>query len=209
MVTPGPPPVPAPAGGPRQLVLVGLPASGKSSAAALVAERLGLPHLDSDAWVEQTTGQPISDIFARDGEDAFRRLEERAVAELLARPQAVVSLGGGAVLSPANRQRLAAHDVVWLQVSVATATRRAGLNRLRPLLLGDVRRQLERLETERRPLYEAVADYRVATDRLTPDEVALAVLRLTGRTATGTGQGLAEAAAVGAPAAGGGGDGHV
>ncbi|MDR1077075.1 MAG: hypothetical protein LBL55_00095, partial [Propionibacteriaceae bacterium] len=66
-------------------------------------------------------------------------------------------------------------------VSLATATRRAGLAKLRPLLLGDVRARLAALEAERRPLYAAVATVKLAVDRLDPDQAADAILRLTGR----------------------------
>jgi shikimate kinase len=165
------------------LVLIGLPAAGKSTVAAALAARLGVPCLDSDAWVERAAGQPVAAIFAEQGEAAFRRLEAEAVAAVLAVPDAVVALGGGAVLDPANRRALAGHEVVWLDVTVTTATRRAGLTGLRPLLLGDVRRRLEALEAERRPLYEAVAVHRVPADRRNPRAIAEDILRLTGRAA--------------------------
>ncbi|MDR1808013.1 MAG: shikimate kinase [Propionibacteriaceae bacterium] len=163
------------------LVLVGLPASGKSSVGALVARRLGLPHVDTDEFIEQQAGRAIADIFAEDGEAAFRALETAALRATLAVPDTVVSVGGGAVIAPENRALLAGHEVVWLDVTVATATRRAGLAKLRPLLLGDVRRQLEVLNAERRPLYEAVATHRIDANRLNQRQAATAVLCVTGR----------------------------
>jgi shikimate kinase len=163
------------------LVLVGLPASGKSSVGALLARRLGLPHIDTDALVEQASGRVIAEIFAADGEAGFRDLETAALAEALAGPEAVISVGGGAVLRSENRALLSGHEVIWLDVSVTTATRRAGLTRLRPLLLGDVRAQLERLNAERRPLYAEVADHRIDSNRLNPRQATLEILRLTGR----------------------------
>jgi shikimate kinase len=167
------------------LVLVGLPASGKSSVAALLAKRLHLDHVDTDALVEARTGRVIADIFAEDGEDAFRDLETAVLKDALSGPEAVVSVGGGAVLRPENRDLLRGHDVVWLDVTVATATRRAGLARLRPLLLGDVRASLERLNAERRPLYSEVARFRLDSNRLNPRQAAQEVLRLTGRASVG------------------------
>jgi shikimate kinase len=163
------------------LVLIGLPASGKSTIAALLARRLGLRHVDSDDWIEAQAGKPVGAIFAEDGEAAFRRLETEAVAAVLALDGAVVSLGGGAVESEANRRALAGHEVVWLDVSVAVATRRAGLGQLRPLLLGDVRRRLETLAAERRPLYAAIANWRVDVGQTSPGAVVREILRLTGR----------------------------
>ena len=84
----------------------------------------------------------------------------------------VVSLGGGAVLSPTIRAALVGLPVVWLEVGVATATRRAGLNQLRPLLLGDVRARMEALLAERRHLYEEVATIRLSTDRTSTTDLA-------------------------------------
>jgi shikimate kinase len=165
------------------LVIVGLPASGKSSVAEQLARRLGLAHLDTDAWIEERTGQTVADIFAADGEEAFRDLETEALRTLLAEPDAVVSVGGGAVLRAENRALLKGHEVVWLDVSVTTATRRAGLTGLRPLLLGDVRARLQALNAERRPLYAEVARHRVDSDRLNPGQAAQEVLRVTGRPA--------------------------
>ena len=152
------------------VVLVGAPGSGKSTVGALLAARLGVPFVDVDAVIEQRTGRSIAAIFADDGEPAFRALEEQVTAELLGAP-GVLSLGGGAVLSPATRAALRGHRVVWLQVSAATAVSRVGLNEARPLLLGNVRGRLIKLLAERTPLYAEVASERVDTDTQTPDEV--------------------------------------
>lgn len=149
-----------------------MPASGKSTVGSMVAEALGVPFYDADDVIEARTGKLIREIFSDDGEDAFRALEEQVVGELLAAEDCVVSLGGGSVLSPTIRAALAGLPVVWLEVGVATATRRAGLNQLRPLLLGDVRARMETLLAERRHLYEEVATMRLSTDRVTAQELA-------------------------------------
>ena len=152
------------------VVLVGAPGSGKSTVGALLAERLGLPFADVDAVIEQRSGRSIAAIFADDGESTFRALEEQVTAELLGTP-GVLSLGGGAVLSPATRAALRGRRVVWLQVSAATAVSRVGLNEARPLLLGNVRGRLIKLLAERTPLYAEVATERVETDARPPEEV--------------------------------------
>ncbi|MDR0990045.1 MAG: shikimate kinase, partial [Propionibacteriaceae bacterium] len=138
-----------------RLVLIGLPAAGKSSVGTALAARLSWQHRDTDHWIEQQLGQPVGAIFADQGEDSFRDLETEALRQALTLSSAVISVGGGAVLRPENRQLLASQTVIWLDVSVTTATRRAGLTALRPLLLGDVRQRLTELETERRPLYDS------------------------------------------------------
>ena len=157
------------------VVLVGAPGSGKSTVGALLAERLGVPFADVDAEIEQRTGRSIAEIFADDGEPAFRALEEQVTAELLG-TTGVLSLGGGAVLSSSTRAALRGHRVVWLQVSAATAVQRVGLNEARPLLLGNVRGRLIKLLAERTPLYAEVATERVDTDTQTPDEVVALLL---------------------------------
>lgn len=154
-----------------RLVLVGAPGSGKSTVGALLAQRWGEPFADVDEVIEARTGKSVAEIFADDGEPAFRSLEETTTAELLDEP-GVLALGGGAVLSEATRAALAGRPVVWLQVTVAHAAGRVGLNEARPLLLGNVRGRLVRLLNERTPLYEAVATASVDTDGLTAVEVA-------------------------------------
>jgi len=157
-------------------VIVGMPASGKSTVGSHVARDLGLAFYDADEVIEERTGKLIREIFSDDGEDAFRTIEEEVVLELLGTDDCVVSLGGGAVLSERVRAALSGLPVVWLEVGVATATRRAGLNQLRPLLLGDVRTRMEALLAERRHLYEEVATIRISTDRATVDELSERIL---------------------------------
>ncbi|MCL2735610.1 MAG: 3-dehydroquinate synthase [Propionibacteriaceae bacterium] len=152
------------------IVFVGLPASGKTTIGAAVAARLGVTWLDTDTMVEDYTGQAITEIFADDGEARFRELEERAAAEAL-RMAEVVCLGGGAVMTPSIRAMLGDHRVVWLDVSVTTLTRRAGMNRLRPLLLTDVRAQMTQLASERLPVLAEVATWRVDAERGVDDVV--------------------------------------
>ncbi len=154
-----------------RLVLVGAPGSGKSTVGALLAQRWGEPFADVDAVIEARTGKSVAEIFADDGEPAFRALEEATTAELLDEP-GVLALGGGAVLSEATRRALHGAPVVWLQVTVAHAAGRVGLNEARPLLLGNVRGRLVRLLAERAPLYAEVASLTVDTDGLPPAEVA-------------------------------------
>lgn len=158
------------------IVVVGAPGSGKSTVGALLADRLGVPFVDVDTVIEERAGKPIAEIFADDGERAFRELEAAVTLELLGRP-GVLSLGGGAVTSVRIREALAGHRVIWLRVTAGTAARRVGLNTARPLLLGNVHGTLVRLLAERQPLYAEVATESVDTDELEP---AAVVATLTG-----------------------------
>jgi len=152
------------------IVLVGAPASGKSTVGRALARAVDLPYLDVDAEIEHRSGKSISEMFVDEGEAHFRRLERDVTLELL-QHDAVVSLGGGAVMNSDIRDALVPHEVFWLQVSVTHATRRVGMNVMRPLLLGDVRANLERLLAEREPFYRQVATHVIDTNRRKVDEI--------------------------------------
>ena len=146
------------------VVLVGAPGSGKSTVGSALARRWNVDFRDTDADIERTSGRTVADIFVDDGEQVFRKLERDAVAAALVEHNGVVALGGGAITSDEVRGLLAEHRVVWLQVGLATAAARVGLNRDRPLLVGNVRNTLLRLMQERAPWYESVAAVSVETD---------------------------------------------
>jgi len=157
-------------------VLIGPPGAGKTTVGTLIAGRLGVPFRDTDADIEERAGRPIPEIFVQDGEPAFRALEADAVAVALDTYDGVLALGGGAVMTAVTQTRLAGHTVVYLSVGAATAAARVGMNRDRPLLLGNVRARLKALLEARVPTYRRVATVIVDTEGRTPDEVADAVL---------------------------------
>lgn len=159
------------------IVLVGITASGKTTVGQRLARLLEVPFRDSDDIVSARTGKILREIFVDDGEEAFRALEEAAVREALPHG-GVLALGSGAVLSAPIRAALAGHTVVWLELSVATATRRAGMAALGPRLLGDVRKQLQDLLDQRTPLYTQVATYRVDANRRPAEDLAAEIQRL-------------------------------
>ena len=170
--------------GPR-VVLVGPPGAGKSTVGAALAERWQLAVRDTDADVEAVVGKTVADVFVEDGEPRFRELERDAVTTALVEHEGVLALGGGAVLHPDTRAALhryrdAGGIVVFLDVSLAHAAPRVGLNQSRPLLVGSPRAQWQALMDARRPVYEEVATVRVSTDGLRPGEVAEVVERTLG-----------------------------
>ncbi|MGA9747887.1 MAG: shikimate kinase [Nocardioides sp.] len=160
--------------GPR-VVLVGPMGAGKSTVAALLAERWGLTVRDTDADIEEAEGRQISEIFIDDGEEHFRQLERAAVAGALAGHDGILALGGGAVLDEGTRAALVGHRVVFLDVGLSDAVKRVGLGIGRPLLLGNVRARVKALLDERLPIYQAISQVHVDTDGRTPDDVATEV----------------------------------
>ncbi len=150
-----------------KLALVGLPGSGKSTVGRQLARRLALPFVDSDHVIEQRVGCSIRDYFDREGEPAFRDLEEAVIAELADQPDAVVATGGGAVLRPSNRERLhrAAH-VIYLRSTPEEVFRRVRHDGKRPLLqVADPLARLRTMYEERDPLYRETAHFVIETGR--------------------------------------------
>ncbi|MFJ8436358.1 shikimate kinase [Kitasatospora sp. NPDC094019] len=158
------------------LVLVGPPGSGKSTVGRVVAERLGVAFRDTDADIAERAGKPIPDIFVDEGEPHFRALEEAAVRAAAGTHTGVLALGGGAVMAGPTRELLRELPVVFLEVPLADAVKRVGLDAPRPLLAVNPRARWRELMEARRPLYLEVATAVVDTADRTPEQVADAVL---------------------------------
>ncbi len=155
--------------------------SGKTTVGRIAADRLGWPLLDSDAQVEAATGRSVPEIFATEGELAFRTEEAAALERALAVAPAVVSVAGGAVLDAHNRELIGrAGTVVWLRAKVDTLAKRVGEGTGRPLLEGGPRRALAELDAVRRGFYAALADAAVDVDEKTPEQVAEAAIAALG-----------------------------
>ncbi len=155
--------------------IVGLPGTGKSTIAPILASRLDLVEIDLDEFIETSASMGVSEIFAAEGEDGFRDREERALAQLVDadEPARLVSCGGGVVLRAANRRRLSERTrCVWLDASDETLAERLWSARSTRPLLGDaetpseLRSRVATLRAARAPYYEEVAFSRVVVDDL-------------------------------------------
>ncbi len=149
------------------MILIGLPGSGKSTVGRHLAKRLQLEFVDSDQVIEQRLGRSISAFFAREGEAAFRDVEEQVLDDLTRLPTCVLSTGGGSVLRAANRQRMRERGrVIYLRSTPEEVFRRVRHDAARPLLqVKDPLKRLRELFAERDPLYREAAHFTVDTGR--------------------------------------------
>jgi shikimate kinase len=164
------------------LTLIGYRATGKTTLARLLAERLGWDWADADAEIEHRAGKSIERIFADEGEPAFRDLEAQVIADLCRRDRLVLAAGGGAPLRPENRRAIReAGKVVWLTArpetilarmaaDPATAAQRPSLTGRPPL--DEIRHLLE----IRTPVYRELADLAVDTENKPPAELATEIV---------------------------------
>ena len=165
--------------GGRSLYLVGMMGSGKTSTGRPLAEQLGYGFVDADAVIEQAAGCSIPEIFERDGEAGFRKLESQVLSAISQRHSLVVATGGGVVTQQENWGLLHSGIVIWLDVVPDQLLQRLKADStVRPLLqTEDPEAALNALLNERRPLY-AEADLTVVINEETPETVADGILQL-------------------------------
>lgn len=159
------------------IALIGYRGTGKTTVACLLAQRLGWEWVDADVEIERRAGRTIQQIFAADGEPAFRDWEEAVVGELAARENTVLALGGGAVLREANRVAISQLTVVWLSAVPETIYSRIAADTKTAAQRPNLTTQgglpeIQRLLAQREPLYRDCADYIVDTEGKSPAQVA-------------------------------------
>ena len=177
---------------PRNIILVGFMASGKTSVGRALAERTGWTMVDADDVIVARAGKPIHRIFSEDGEPAFRELERQVIADLCAGEGRVIAAGGGAFVDPQNREvMLSGGRVFFLSASPATILRRVreedAVGPIRPLLAPsagseqgyDPEARIAELLAQRAPAY-AQAHHTVETDDLTAEGVAERIVGICG-----------------------------
>lgn len=145
--------------------LVGLPGVGKSTLGVRLAKRLHLPFVDCDALIEKQLGEAIAGFFEREGEAAFRDLEEAVLAVQLALREAVVATGGGAVVRAGNRRLLHERSIcLYLRADPDDLLVRLRRSSRRPLLqVADLESRLMALAHEREPFYRDAASFVIET----------------------------------------------
>ena len=148
----------------RQIYLIGMPGSGKSSLGRRAARELGLPFTDLDQWIEDRAGMPITDLFAKYGESAFRRAEKGALAALTRSRAGIISLGGGTAMDPENRKILRGWGSVILLDRPLEQILSDIRTEERPLLRENPEETLRALYDQRMPVYRHLADVTIRND---------------------------------------------
>ncbi len=158
----------------RNVFLIGMMASGKTTVGRHLARALKLDFVDSDSVIEDRAGADIPWIFDIEGEEKFRDREEKVIEEVTRRHGVVVATGGGVVLREVNRRRLSERGtVVYLNAPFESLVTRARGNTRRPLLAGeDAREKLSELMNQRGDLYAQTADIEIRTDERSPRTIA-------------------------------------
>lgn len=153
----------------KNILLIGMPGCGKSTIGTLLAQKLGRKFVDADEEIIRLAGKPIPDIFAQDGEDAFRQWESSSLENLGRQSGLVIATGGGCVTRSRNYPVLHQNgSIVWLERDLSLLPTDG-----RPLSLTN---SLEQMYAVRRPLYEAFADIRVENAG-SPQQTAEEILR--------------------------------
>ena len=154
----------------ENVILIGMPGCGKSTVGNFLAKELGKTFIDADSYLEEMTDKKITDIFAKEGEEAFRRYEIKALAELGKRSGCVIATGGGCVTRPENYVSLHQNgSIFWLKRDLNSLPKDG-----RPLSISG---NLEKMYAVRKPLYEAFCDHQIINNS-TPEAAVCAILAL-------------------------------
>ena len=165
------------------LTLIGYRATGKTTLARLLAERLGWSWIDADVEIERRAGKTIARMFAEEGEPAFRDLEVQVIADLCRQQRLVLAAGGGAPMRPESQQAMrAAGTVVWLKALPETIDRRmsgdASTASRRPSLTGkNPLDEIVHLLAKREPTYRQTAHLEIDTEGKSPQAIVEEILQ--------------------------------
>ncbi len=161
------------------IILIGFMGCGKSSIGRRIALRLGHKFLDSDELIAARAEHSISDIFATEGEDGFRKRETEELQSLAGSSKIILATGGGAVLNPLNRDLFRQLGlVIWLHAEPETLFERASRSRKRPLLeVENPRSTFFNLLESRIPLYAGTADLKIDATGLSHEQTVEKVIK--------------------------------
>ena len=162
----------------KNLVLIGMMGSGKSTIGRILSKKIKLNFFDIDKLIEQKTDLSISEIFKRKGEDFFREIEEKTTLKYLKSSNNIIALGGGAFLNNNIRAALKTNSIsIWLNWSSKLLIPRISKNKTRPKASELSKNELVELINERSKIY-SMADYEINCDKLNKNEIVKKILKI-------------------------------
>ena len=160
----------------KNLVLLGMMGSGKSTIGYLLSKNLNLEFYDIDSIIEKQDGRKIAKIFNTEGEDFFRKLEEKVSIKILKLKNKVISLGGGAFLNENIRKEVLSNNVsFWLNWKDNTLINRIKRNNKRPIINNSNENEIKKLISERLKIY-SMADFKINCEKFTKNEITRKIL---------------------------------
>tara|TARA_B100000795_G_scaffold194470_1_gene148688 strand:+ start:547 stop:1059 length:513 start_codon:yes stop_codon:yes gene_type:complete len=162
----------------KNLVFLGMMGSGKSSIGNLVSKKLGLPFIDIDNSIEESSGMSISEIFKTKGEDYFRKLEEKITLKSLKKIKNVISLGGGGFINDKIRNEIITnHYSFWLNWNESVLIKRIKDSKKRPIALKSTEREIKAIIKSRSKIY-INAQYKINCNKLTKTEIVKNIIKI-------------------------------
>ena len=160
----------------KNLVLLGMMGSGKSTIGYLLSKNLNLEFYDIDSIIEKQDGRKIAEIFNTEGEDFFRKLEEKVSIKILKLKNKVISLGGGAFLNENIRKEVLSNNVsFWLNWKDNTLINRIKRNNKRPIINNSNENEIKKLISKRLKIY-SMADFKINCEKFTKNEITKKIL---------------------------------
>ena len=160
----------------KNLVLLGMMGSGKSTIGYLLSKNLNLEFYDIDSIIEKQDGRKIAEIFNTEGEDFFRKLEEKVSIKILKLKNKVISLGGGAFLNENIRKEVLSNNVsFWLNWKSNTLINRIKRNNKRPIINNSNKNEIKKLISKRFKIY-SMADFKINCEKFTKNEITRKIL---------------------------------
>jgi len=162
----------------KNLVFLGMMGSGKSSIGNLVSKELDIPFIDIDNLIMEITGMTISDIFIKNGEDYFRKLEEKITLKSLRKAKSVVSLGGGGFINNKIRKEiLANHFSFWLNWDESILIKRIKGSKKRPLVFRSTDQGIRKIIKDRSKIYSN-AQFKINCNKLTKKKIVKKIIKI-------------------------------
>ena len=162
----------------KNLVLLGMMGSGKSTIGSLISKKLNVNFIDVDNLIEKNANMKIVEIFEKKGEAFFRNLEEKIIIELLNTSNNVISLGGGSFINEKIRKEVISNNIsFWLSWNTTTLLNRIKKNKKRPIAFNLNTNELIELITKRSKIYSK-AKFKINCNKLTKNEIVMKILKL-------------------------------